>query len=146
MPSRSMTRQPTDWKKAQKKASNTARCAVTMTKVRIRRMFARTRWQLVTFYGASGGESVGVVDLLAIRKDHRTHRLGIKRGDALQLIMIQVKGGQAAMPTDEDGRRLRAVAQRHHAREVLLASWKRGSQVRFFSLRRKAIASRRDWR
>ena len=140
-----MARQPTDWKKAQKKASNTARWAVTITKVRIRRVLARTRRQLVTFCGGSGGESVGVVDLLAIRKDHRTHRLGMKRGDALQLILIRVKGCQAAMPTDEDGRRLRAVAKRHHARQVLLASWKRGTQVRFFSLGRKAIGSGRDW-
>jgi hypothetical protein len=134
-------RTPVDWKKAQKKAAKTARWAVTMTKVRIRRVLARTRWQLVTFYGASGGESVGVVDLLAVRKDHRA-RLGMKRGDALHFILIQVKGGTAAMPTAEDGSRLRAVAKRHHARKVLLASWKRGTQVRFFSLR---PGSPRNW-
>jgi hypothetical protein len=33
----------------------------------IREVASRTRWQLVTFDGKSGGESVGVVDLLAIR-------------------------------------------------------------------------------
>jgi hypothetical protein len=37
---------------------------------RIRQVIARTRWQLVTFCGAAGGESVGVVDMIAIRKDH----------------------------------------------------------------------------
>jgi hypothetical protein len=41
-----------------------------MTRVRIRQIASRTRWQLVTFYGKSGAESVGVVDLVAIRKDH----------------------------------------------------------------------------
>ena len=41
-----------------------------MTKVRIRPVPAKTRWQLVTFCGKSGGESVAVVDLVAIRKDH----------------------------------------------------------------------------
>ena len=136
---------PTDWSTAQKKASNTARWAVTMTKVRIRRVLARTRWQLVTFCGAAGGESVGVVDLLAVRKDHGAPRSKMKRGDALQLILIQVKGGQAAMPTDADGRRLRAVAKKHQARNVLLASWKKGIQVRFFSLREKARSKQGDW-
>ncbi len=62
-----------DWKEAQQKAARTARWAVTMAKVRIRRVASRTRWQLVTFYGESGAESVGVVDMLAIRKDHGLH-------------------------------------------------------------------------
>ena len=83
---------PVDWKAAQRKAANTARWAVTMTKVRIRRVLARTRWQLITFCGKSGGESVGIVDLLAVRKDHGPPRGGLKRGDALQVILIQVKG------------------------------------------------------
>ena len=77
-----------NWKNAQEKAARTARWAVTMAKVRIRRVVSRTRWQLVTFYGKSGGESVGVVDLLAIRKDHRQPVGGIRRGDALQIILI----------------------------------------------------------
>ena len=123
-----------NWKRAQKRAAITARWAITMAKVRIRRVLARTHWQLVTFCGESGGESVGVVDLLAVRKDHRRPGRNMKRGDALQVILIQVKGGAAAMPTPEDAKRLRAVARRHHARHVLLASWKRGSAARFFRL------------
>jgi hypothetical protein len=142
-----IARTSVDWKKAQKKAAKTAKWAVTMTKVRIRRVLARTRWQLVTFCGVSGGESVGVVDLLAVRKDHRKPRIGVKRGDDLQLILIQVKGGSAAMPTADDASRLRKVAKRHHAREVLLGSWKRGTQVRFFKLRPKSTdRQRRDWK
>ncbi len=124
-----------NWKKAQRKAANTARWAVTMTKVRIRRVLSRTHWQLVTFCGVTGGESVGIVDLIAIRKDHATPRRGLKRGDALQMILIQVKGGDAAMPTDEDWRRMRAVEKRHAACDVLLASWKRGTAAKFFRLR-----------
>jgi hypothetical protein len=85
-----------DWKLAQVKAAKTARWAVTMTKVRIRHVLSRTRWQLVTFCGKAGGESVGVVDLLAVRKDHGKPIAGTKRGDALQIILIQVKGGSAA--------------------------------------------------
>jgi hypothetical protein len=125
-----------DWKKAQEKAAQTARWAVTMAKVRIRRVASRTRWQLVTFYGKSGAESVGVVDMLGIRKDHSLPIGGIRRGDALQIILIQVKGGTAARPTPEDTTRLRAVAKRHGACGVLLATWKKGTAARFFRLRR----------
>src|SRR6202023_4077274 len=93
-----------DWTAAQRKSAKTGRWAVTKAKVRIRRVLAHTRWQLVTFCGAGGGESVGIVDLLAVRKDHSKPKFqGTKRGDALQIILIQVKGGGAAMPTTEDG-------------------------------------------
>jgi hypothetical protein len=78
-----------------------------MAKVRTRRVASRTRWQLVTFYGKSGAESVGVVDMLAVRKDHSKPMGAAKRGDALQIILIQVKGGSAAMPTAEDATGLR---------------------------------------
>jgi hypothetical protein len=72
---------------------------------------------------------------LAVRKDHGTPMAGTKRGDALQIILIQVKGGSAAMPTTEDGMRLRAVAKRLHARHILLATWRKRSAARFFSYR-----------
>src|SRR5215470_7830121 len=107
-----------------------------MTKVRIRRVASRTRWQLVTFYGKSGAESAGVVDMLAIRKDYGAPLAAMRRGDALQIILIQVKGGTAARPTWEDATRLRAVKKKHGARDVLLATWKKGTEARFFRLRR----------
>jgi len=122
-----------DWNAAQRKAARTARWAVTMTKVRIRNVVSRTRWQLITFCGNAGGESVGVVDLIAVRKDHGQPIPGTKRGDMLQIILIQVKGGTAPMPTSEDVRRLRAVAKRLHAKQILLATWKKGRAVTFFS-------------
>ena len=125
-----------DWKKAQEKAARTARWAITMSKVRIRRVASRTRWQLVTFYGEGGAESAGVVDMLAVRKDHAASSGVIRRGDALQIILIQVKGGAAARPTTEDAARLRAVAKRHGACEVLLATWKKGRMPHFYRLRR----------
>jgi hypothetical protein len=125
-----------NWEQAQRKAALTARWAVTMVKVRIRRVASRTRWQLVTFYGKSGGESVGVVDMLAVRKDHGAPAGVVRRGDALQIILIQVKGGTAAMPTFDDAARLRVVAKRHCACDVLLATWKKGAMPRFFRLRR----------
>ena len=118
---------------------------MTMTKVRISHVLSQTSWQLVTFLGKAGGESRGIVDLLAIRKDHGKPTDGTKRGDALQIILIQVKGGSAAMPTAQDGKRLRVVAKRYHARHVLPAVWKKGSAARFFSLRPKAIEAGREW-
>ncbi len=129
-----------DWQRAQQKAASTAKWAVAMTKVRIRRVLSRTRWQLVTFCGVVGGESVGIVDLLAVRKDHGPPINGARRGDNLQLVLIQVKGGGAAMPTSDDATRLRAVARRHRARHVLLASWKRGAAAEFYRLRPRAAA------
>jgi len=127
------------------KAAHTARRAMTMAKVRIRQAVARTRWQLVTFCGAAGGESVGVVDLIAIRKDHGTPLPGTKRGDNFQIIPIQVKGGTSAMPTAEDGERLRAVARRHRTKQVLLAAWTKGKAARFFSLRQRYNDGFGDW-
>lgn len=133
---------PVNWKEAQQKAKRTGRQAVTMAKVRIRRVVSRTRWQLVTFYGKAGGESAGVVDMLAIRRDQTAPLGAMKRGDALQIILIQVKGGSAANPTWEDAKRLRAVAKRHGACNILLATWKKNKQVTFFRLRR---VSATDW-
>ncbi len=116
-----------------------------MTKVKIRQVLSRTRWQLVTFCGRAGGESVGVVDLLAVRKDHRKPLAGTKRGDALQIILIQVKGGKSAMPTTSDGKRLSAVAKQLHARNILLATWKKGSAAQFFSYQPRATEKSREW-
>jgi hypothetical protein len=126
-------------------AGVTARWAVTMTKVGIRRVMARTRWQLVTFLGKAKHESVGVVDLVAIRKDHGKPEPKMKRGDTFQIILIQVKGGAAPMPTVEDGIRLHAVAKRHHACDVLLGAWARGKAVEFFKLRRRTSTHLQSW-
>jgi hypothetical protein len=137
-----------DYRKRFAIAAYTEKWAVTMTKVRIRQAVAPMpfpRWHFVVFRGPDGGESRGVVDLIAIRKDHRSPRNGLKRGDTFQIVLIQIKGGYAAVPTAEDGKRLRAVARRHHAEKVLLAAWKRGSAARFFSLRPKPVEGKKDW-
>ena len=132
-----------EYKRRFKIAAYTERWAVTMTKVRIRQAVSAApfpRWHLLTFSGPGGGESRGVVDLIAIRKDHGAPCKGTKRGDCFQIILIQVKGGRAARPTPEDALRLRAVARRHCARTVLLATWKKGVAARFF-----ALHSKRNW-
>jgi hypothetical protein len=62
-----------DYRRRFKLAADTERWAVTMTKVRIRQAVTKTPFphcHLLTFAGPDGGESRGVVDLIAIRKDH----------------------------------------------------------------------------
>lgn len=121
-------------------ARETAAWAVTMAKVRIRQAIADNpwpHWHLLTFTGKSGREARGVVDMIAIRKNHGEAIKGLKRGDALQIILIQVKGGSAANPTAEDAARLRIVARRHGACDVLLATWKKEKAAQFFSLHKK---------
>jgi hypothetical protein len=117
------------------RAAHTAKWAVTMTKVRIRQAIARTKWQLVTFVGPKGGESVGIVDMMAVRKDHRPRKAGYQRGDRLQIVLIQVKGGAARDPKLDEIARLRSVAKHHGAYKVLLACWKKGRAAEFRELR-----------
>jgi len=95
------------------------------------------RWQLVAFNGPNGGESRGIVDFLAIRKDHRDHGKGspFKRGDLFEIVLVQVKGGSADWPNDEDLQRLRAVRRRYRARAVVLAEWEKGTQPTFYPSR-----------
>jgi len=129
-------------------ADKSEKWAVTMAKVRIRQAVAKApwpHWQLLTFAGPKGGEARGVVDMIAIRKDHGKPHPGTKRGDTFQIILIQVKGGSAARPTVKDGIRLRTVAQRHGACGILLATWKKGKSARFFSLRAKSGSAEGDW-
>ncbi|MGD0957401.1 MAG: hypothetical protein ABR953_11325 [Candidatus Acidiferrales bacterium] len=139
MNSKAKAKRRADFKRRFKKVAYTKRWAVTMTKVRIRQAVAEKPfpyWHLLVFSGPKRSEARGVVDLIAIRKDHGPPRRGTKRGDDFQIILIQVKGGYAAMPTAEDAKRLRLVARHHRARRVLLAVWIKGKAAQFFYLRR----------
>jgi hypothetical protein len=128
------------------KAAKTARWAVTMTKVRIRRVLSRTRWQLVTFCGARASESVGIVDLMAVRKDFRKPKdSATKRGDARYIILIQVKGGSSRNSTSHDYERMAVVARQLHARRILLATWKNGSAAEFHTFDPYATRRAEQW-
>jgi hypothetical protein len=136
-----------DYKRRFKLAAYTQRWAVTMTKVCIRQAVSGApfpRWHFVSFTGPAGRESRGIVDLIVIRKDHMASAR-FKRGDRFEIIRIQVKGGYAARPTGSDADRLRAVARYHNAQHVLLALWKKGVPVQFFSLRAKPAPDQIDW-
>ena len=96
------------------------------------------KWRFVEFGGKTGAESYGIVDMIAIRKDHR-RGLTLRRGDRLEIVLIQVKGGTAGLPTSEDVDRLRKVKNHHRAKAVVLAEWK---LARTLALRRLV---RRKW-
>jgi len=93
------------------------------------------KWQVVEFGGKANAESRGVVDLIAIRKDHRTDKPGLKRGDAFELVLIQTKGGSAKRPKIEDIKRLAKVAQYHRAKTVVLAEWRKGEILNLYKLK-----------
>lgn len=131
------------------KAIKTAKWATTMTKWHIgfvtngKRLGSAKvkpirRWQLVGFPGPGGRESAGIVDLMAIRKNHKKPKSPFKRGDLFEIILIQIKGGGARWPSMEDIQRMWEVAKRYGARDVVLAKWVKGSKVEFYRLKRNA--------
>lgn len=144
---------PPNWNRAQKQASRTAKWATTMAKWGVshatggRRAGTKAvvRWQLVDFPGPNGGESAGIVDALAIRKDHRPGKGGLKRGDRLEIVLLQIKGGSAAWPSSADIKRMRKVAELHGAIDVVLVKWKRKETLEYFRLRSGYLASRYPW-
>jgi hypothetical protein len=89
----------------------------------------------VDFVGPQKVESRGVVDLMAIRKDHRRVGRGLKRGDLLEIVLIQVKGGSAPRPTRQDVARLAKVAKNHRAKAVVLAEWRPREKLKLLGLR-----------
>lgn len=116
-------------------ARRTARWAVTMTRVLITKAAASAprgrRWSVLSFYGPMGAESRGIVDLLAIRKNHAMEADGFSRGDLFEMILIQVKGGTSPNPTADDIRRLSLVRDHYRAKDVVLASWQQGRAPTF---------------
>lgn len=94
------------------------------------------RWKFVSFRGAGHGEWRGIVDVLAIRKNTAQPRHdSLKRGDLFDIVLIQIKGGGARNPNPVELYRLRLVARRYHARQVVLFQWRIGVSSHFFVLR-----------
>lgn len=126
------------WHEASKEAHRTARWAKTMTKWLISRNHNKgAKWHVVNFVGCNNSESRGIVDLLAIRKDHRTNNSKIKRGDLFEVVLIQVKGGCAPFPTGEDITRLKLVSKHHRAKAIVLSEWKPKKRLQLYLLKQK---------
>ena len=95
---------------------------------------ANTTRRLVEFGGPTGSESTGIVDVLAIRKDHKRTSLSLERGDYFEMILIQTKGGSATRPPTDDIRRHLRVAVKYDAKAVGLAEWKKGTKLQLYRL------------
>jgi hypothetical protein len=134
-------------------AAKTARWATTMTRWAIR--FASSgeragtsvskRWQFVGFAGPNGSESRGIVDLMAIRRDHLTTDNNFRIGDLFEIVFVQIKGGGAPWPTFDDVKRLLAVRRYYRAKAVVLASWKKGAEPTFYVLKRLSADRNVTW-
>ena len=118
-------------KTAAEKALETATWARTMTKVIISRNNKKPPfWHVINFLGKKKQESTGIIDLLAIRKDHgKTSSL--PKGDGFEIILVQVKGGKAKNPSAADVQRMEDVALRYGAKAVVLSSWRKGVAPEF---------------
>ena len=125
------------WKKASEAAHRTSRWAKTMTKWLITKNCKNgAKWHVVNFIGSANAESRGVVDLVAIRKDHHSQNFEIKIGDLFDIVLIQVKGGCASFPTSDDIARLKKVAKHHRAKAVVLSIWKPRKSPQLYFLKR----------
>ncbi|MDO8905964.1 hypothetical protein [Hydrogenophaga sp.] len=111
------------------KAISTAKTAVTLAKAHLIRESRKHggRWQWVDFPGAKGRESAGIVDILAVRKRWEISGLPedevLKHLDVFDIMLIQVKGGGARMPSAIDIARMERVADLYNIDKVLLYQW-----------------------
>ncbi len=100
---------------------------------------ARTvKWQMVSFLGPKGHDARGIVDMIAIRKDHRTEGSRVSRGDRFDIVLIQIKGGTARKPTSKDVTRLRRIHRRYRAKATVWVHWKKGQSIVWHRLRPSA--------
>jgi hypothetical protein len=119
---------------AAQKALDTAKWARIMTKWLVTHSNkGGVKWKLVDFNGPRGQESKGIVDMIAIRKNHKADGT-FARGDLLEIVLIQVKGGAAKAPSETEIARLEEVRKHHNASKVELTVWKRGQSLRCFVL------------
>ena len=99
-----------------------------------------SRWQFISFRGPAKGEWRGVVDIVAIRKDtSEPKNESLKRGDLFEIILIQIKGGSAPEPTQDDCIRLKEVARIYRAKSIVQFQWKKGVSSTFLELDRRTL-------
>jgi hypothetical protein len=121
-------------KRRQNEAIRAAQRTDKWTEILCRALTGRVakRWHLVSFRGKNHGESAGVVDVIAIRRDYsRVSHPVLKPGDLFQMILVQMKGGSASDPDREAVQRLRAVKERYEAKEIVLFRWNKGKESSF---------------
>lgn len=107
------------WRKAQAKAQKTARNAKTFTKLAL----TKIGWKCLSLDARSGYEYVGVVDMIAVKRDK-------KNPDQLHIMLLQIKGGSARV-TMEEIRRLDKAT--HEINVEWNVAEKPGKKVRFLN-------------
>ena len=70
-------------------------------------------------------------DRFRLRRQLQKPKPPFKRGDLFEIILIQIKGGAAKRPDKSEIKRLRDVAEYYKARDVVLAEWVKGNQLKF---------------
>jgi len=115
------------------KVRKSARMANTLAKALPARV--AHRWQFMDFLGPGGNESAGVVDLLAIRRNFSKipSVAPLKQYDLFDIMLVQVKGGDSPMPTNDDKARLKIVKDRYGALEIVLFEWNNRKGITRFS-------------
>ena len=92
----------------------------------IDRKNGRPSSQFVEFRGKSDGESNGIIDLLSIKKNRdkkMNSKLGLQTVDLLDIIHIQVKGGNSNFPSSDEIERMSIVSKFYHCKATLLSTW-----------------------
>ncbi len=86
-----------------------------------------SRWQWVHFPPPKSGESAGIAEILAVRKRYEVlsnHQGAVlKRLDALDILLINLRDHGAEMPSPEDIARMERVADLYRIGKVLLYQW-----------------------
>ena len=94
------------------------------------------RWKFTPFRGKKKRDSKGVVDVLAIRRNTADpNKPPLKANDLFEFILVQLKGGGALFPSQDDLARLWAVRDHYDAKEVVLFE-RRKSRCTFSVLRK----------
>ena len=117
----------TEEKLTQAKVNQSKNLAVEATKLQIERTNSSTaKYQFVEFSGPNGGDSNGIVDLLAIKKNRNkkeNKKHGLSNADLLDIIQIQVKGRGSRPPKNDDKKRMKKIAKYYKFKETLLSRW-----------------------
>ena len=117
----------TEKKLTQAKVNQSKNLAVEATKLQIEITNSSTaKYQFVEFSGPNGGDSNGIVDLLAIKKNRNkkeNKKHGLSNADLLDIIQIQVKGRGSLPPKNDDKKRMKKIAKYYKFKETLLSRW-----------------------
>jgi hypothetical protein len=92
------------------------------------------------------GNRPGLSTYLQSERTIKNLNAPFKRGDLFEIILIQIKGGGAKRPNKSEIKWLRDVAKYYNARDVVLAEWVKGNQLKFNWLVNYRADPKKAWR